>query len=201
MDRTTQLPDFLRSGVVKVFAVQPHSADYSDSAVWKVLSRVKDPEIPVISVVELGIVRQLNCDRSARHITVVITPTWTACPAFEVIVSDIETALHNAGYEQVTVKRQLLPAWTTDWVSAAGRNKLRKFGISPPPAGDEQDENLLLSCPACPHCGSANTKLHSEFGATLCKAHLQCNDCLEPFDHFKCLRSPDSGSGCGQNSN
>jgi ring-1,2-phenylacetyl-CoA epoxidase subunit PaaD len=145
------------------------------AAVLAILETVPDPEIPVISVVELGIVRSVDAD--ARR--VVITPTYTGCPATQVIERDIRAALDAAGYRDWTIGTALSPAWTTDWISEAGRRKLLAYGIAPPaPAGSRRVE--------CPQCGSAQTEEVSRFGSTPCKALWRCRDCLEPFDSFKC---------------
>jgi ring-1,2-phenylacetyl-CoA epoxidase subunit PaaD len=138
--------------------------------IWRVLASVPDPEIPVISVVDLGIVRSVEPDR------VVITPTYTGCPAAEVIERDIRDALDSAGYRQVRIETALSPAWTTDWITPAGREKLNAYGIAPP----SKDEVR------CPQCGSSQTEAISRFGSTPCKAMWRCLDCAEPFDLFKC---------------
>ena len=145
------------------------------SPVWSVLGDVPDPEIPVISVVELGIVRAV--DAEAREI--VITPTYTGCPATQVIERDIRAALDAAGWRDWRIRTALSPAWTTDWISEEGRRKLHRYGIAPPsPAGSRRVE--------CPQCGSAQTEEVSRFGSTPCKALWRCRECLEPFDLFKC---------------
>jgi ring-1,2-phenylacetyl-CoA epoxidase subunit PaaD len=148
------------------------AAAFVDDAgpIWAVLAAVPDPEIPVVSVVDLGIVRSVAPDR------VVITPTYTGCPATQVIERDIRAALDAAGYRHVAIETALSPAWTTDWISPAGREKLRAYGIAPPTRGAVQ----------CPQCGSANTQEISRFGSTPCKALWRCRDCAEPFDLFKC---------------
>ncbi|HYJ82396.1 MAG TPA: 1,2-phenylacetyl-CoA epoxidase subunit PaaD [Allosphingosinicella sp.] len=138
--------------------------------VWTVLDEVADPEIPVISVVELGIVRSVEPDR------VVITPTYTGCPATQVIERDIRDALDAAGYRNVRIETALAPAWTTDWITPEGRAKLRAYGIAPP----------TRSAVECPQCGSADTGEISRFGSTPCKALWRCRSCAEPFDLFKC---------------
>jgi ring-1,2-phenylacetyl-CoA epoxidase subunit PaaD len=135
-----------------------------------VLSKVPDPEIPVISVVDLGIVRSVAPD------VVVITPTYTGCPATQVIERDIRDALDSAGYRQVRIETELSPAWTTDWITAEGRAKLLAYGIAPPTA----------SAVTCPQCGSADTEEVSRFGSTPCKSLWRCRACAEPFDLFKC---------------
>lgn len=137
---------------------------------WAVLAAVADPEIPVVSVVDLGIVRSVHPDR------VVITPTYTGCPATQVIERDIRAALDSAGYRDVRIETALAPAWTTDWITPEGRRKLRAYGIAPP----------TTQAVACPQCGSTETEEISRFGSTPCKALWRCRACAEPFDLFKC---------------
>lgn len=145
--------------------------------VWSWLDEVPDPEIPVISLTDLGIIRELAWDNGTLEVTV--TPTYSGCPATSIINLDIETALREKGIEKVVLKRQLSPAWTTDWLSEAGRAKLEAYGIAPPqPAGGPQH---------CPHCKSAEVEKISQFGSTPCKAQWRCTDCMEPFDYFKCI--------------
>jgi ring-1,2-phenylacetyl-CoA epoxidase subunit PaaD len=154
--------------------------------IWKYLKDVKDPEVPVITVVDLGIIRSIELN--GTHCLVAITPTYTGCPAMKVIESDIIARLTEEGLT-TEVKTTLSPAWTTDWITEDGRNKLEEYGIAPPQ--DEVDKSVLFAEPTivpCPLCKSKNTRLISQFGSTACKAHYQCNDCKEPFDYFKCLR-------------
>jgi ring-1,2-phenylacetyl-CoA epoxidase subunit PaaD len=139
-------------------------------AIRAVLAAVPDPEIPVISVVELGIVRSVEPDR------VVITPTYTGCPAAQVIERDVRDALDSAGLSHVRIETVLSPAWTTDWITPEGRAKLRAYGIAPP----------TVSAVECPQCGSAETEEISRFGSTPCKSLWRCRSCAEPFDLFKC---------------
>ena len=139
----------------------------------KLLASVPDPEIPVISIVDLGIVRTVESDR------VVITPTYTGCPATQVIERDVRAALDAGGYRHVRVETALSPAWTTDWITPEGRAKLHAYGIAPPMAAGQR-------APACPQCGSSQTEEISRFGSTPCKALWRCRDCAEPFDLFKC---------------
>ena len=150
------------------------------------LDEVPDPEIPVISLVDLGIIRAIDWEDDTLVVTV--TPTYSGCPATSVINLEIEAALRDHGIEKLRLERQLSPAWTTDWISARGRDKLREYGIAPPVGGTA---GCNLSAPgapeiACPRCGSTNTALVSQFGSTPCKASYRCTDCLEPFDYFKC---------------
>lgn len=153
--------------------------------IWQLLEQVSDPEIPVLTIVDLGIVRQVELDE--EECTITITPTYSGCPAMQVIEKGIKEVLD--GIVNVTVKSTLSPAWTTDWLSENGRNKLREYGIAPPE--NEVDKSVLFAAPTvvpCPLCHSSNTKMVSQFGSTACKAHYQCNECMEPFDYFKCLK-------------
>lgn len=141
------------------------------------LDQVPDPEIPVISLVDLGVIRDVAWAGDMLEVTV--TPTYSGCPATSIINLDIETALRARGIAQVTLKRQLSPPWTTDWLSDKGRAALESYGIAPPqPAGGPQ---------RCPHCQSRQVERISQFGSTPCKAQWRCRDCLEPFDYFKCI--------------
>nr|BFD42177.1 phenylacetate-CoA oxygenase subunit PaaJ [Pseudomonas sp. FFPRI_1] len=155
-------------------------------AAWATLNQVMDPEVPVVSVVDLGIVRDL--DWRAGHLHVVVTPTYSGCPATEVIESDIRAALELAGFRAPHLQRKLTPAWSSDWITAAGRERLRAYGIAPPESSTSK-RSLLGQRPqvACPQCGSEHTERLSEFGSTACKALYRCRDCLEPFDYFKCI--------------
>jgi ring-1,2-phenylacetyl-CoA epoxidase subunit PaaD len=140
------------------------------NGIWQVLEGVMDPEIPVVSVVDLGIVRSVHPDR------VTITPTYTGCPATQVIERDIRDALDAAGFRDVAIETELSPPWTTDWISDAGKARLSAYGIAPPGRGQV----------ACPQCGSTDTEEISRFGSTPCKAQWRCRACREPFDRFKC---------------
>ena len=154
---------------------------------WDILNRVPDPEIPVISVTELGIVRDVQA--AADGIDVVVTPTYSGCPATEVIERSIREALTAAGAVQVRVTTQLAPAWTTDWIGPAAQEKLRAYGIAPPGmqrVGEAQPLNFMPRID-CPLCGSADTERLSQFGATACKALYRCRACQEPFEYFKPL--------------
>ena len=161
--------------------------------VWTWLGDVADPEIPVISVVDLGIVRDVAFDGDACVVT--ITPTYSGCPAMQVIAESVQDALHGHGIANVRLVNQLSPAWTTDWMSEAGKAALKGYGIAPPAqqvidisglhAGVKRRAEPLLVI-ACPNCGSTHTQLTSQFGSTPCKALYKCLDCREPFDYFKC---------------
>jgi ring-1,2-phenylacetyl-CoA epoxidase subunit PaaD len=146
--------------------------------VWRVLRSVMDPEIPVLSVVDLGVVRYVRTDRGGLHVG--ITPTYSGCPATEVIQRSIREALAREELEDVTVETVLSPPWTSEWLSEEGRRKLQAFGIAAPTARSAANV-------ACPRCGSHEVERVSEFGSTPCKAHYRCGDCLEPFDVFKCI--------------
>jgi ring-1,2-phenylacetyl-CoA epoxidase subunit PaaD len=152
-----------------------------------VLESVMDPEIPVISVVDLGIVRHARA-LGTQGAEVGVSPTYTGCPATDVIRSDIEQALRAAGYSEVRVVDVLSPPWTSDWISERGREQLREYGISPPQKAVSAPRGLFVRAPvACPRCDSLQTERISEFGSTPCKAHYRCLACAEPFDHFKCI--------------
>lgn len=140
------------------------------------LSEIADPEIPVLSITDLGIVRDVDC---SDGVTVSVAPTYSGCPATEVIEASVVAALQERGVDTVRVERVLSPPWTTDWITPEGREKLRLYGIAPP---ERRDRAI-----ACPRCAAENTELVSEFGSTACKASYRCLDCLEPFEYFKCL--------------
>lgn len=141
------------------------------SQLWAVLAEVPDPEIPAVSIVDLGIVRDVSPER------VTITPTYSGCPATLAIEQSIRAALDSAGYRKVRIETVLSPPWTTDWITPQGRDRLRAYGIAPPdPSGEVH----------CPQCGSLNAEEVSRFGSTPCKSQWRCRDCLEPFDRFKC---------------
>jgi len=151
---------------------------------WQLLAAVPDPEIPVLSVVDLGIVRAVEEYDDGRRVAVTLTPTYSGCPATEVIARDVRTAL-EASYDVVDVRTQLSPAWTTDWMSDAAKDKLRGFGIAPP-AGRVMLPLVDVGTPAaCPRCGSPSVEELAGFGSTPCKALWRCQACREPFDYFK----------------
>ena len=157
----------------------------SSEQVFDWLSEVPDPEIPVLTIADLGILRGVVIK---DEIIVELTPTYSGCPATEVIEQSVIDALHEQGVENVRVKRVLSPPWTTDWISAAGREKLKEYGIAPPAEGASKRELLQgKRSIACPRCDSLNTAVVSEFGSTACKASYKCGDCLEPFEYFKCI--------------
>jgi ring-1,2-phenylacetyl-CoA epoxidase subunit PaaD len=162
------------------------SATVTSQEILALLEAVADPEIPVLSVIDLGIVRDVTVN--AEGVEVSVAPTYTACPATEVIEQMIAAKLARHGIEQVTIKRVLSPPWTTDWLSESGRRKLKAYGIAPP-AGSAGKRSLLAQDLRihCPRCSTDRTTRVSEFGSTPCKASYKCDECLEPFEYFKCL--------------
>lgn len=154
--------------------------------VHQALAKVMDPEIPVVSVVDMGIIRDVSL--SPEGVTVTMTPTFSGCPALDVMRRDIETAVRGLGVEQVTVHTVLHPAWSTEWITEAGREKLRRFGLAPPPrhAGDPAAV-AFFDLAECPRCGSTNTSLRNAFGPTLCRMIWYCNECQDAFEQFKPL--------------
>ena len=159
----------------------------SISEVWEILKAIPDPEIPVISIVDLGVVRDVQITNEG--IAIKITPTYTGCPATNIFEQDIKTELEKVGFQTIDISYQYSPAWTTDWLDENAREKLQKFGIAPP-EGTTSDKKFLLGedpTVRCPQCKSINTQMTSQFGSTACKSLYKCNDCLEPFDYFKCI--------------
>jgi ring-1,2-phenylacetyl-CoA epoxidase subunit PaaD len=185
-------------GVAAVTAVgdsshQQRSQDQREAAAWSVLHTVLDPEVPALSVCDLGIVRAVSA--TEQGVDVVLTPTYSGCPATEVIAHDISTALLGAGLGPVRITHRLAPAWTSDWITPQGKDKLRAYGIAPPSglasvAAPDSDRPTIRIRPknvVCPRCGSGHTERLSAFGSTACKALHRCLDCREPFEHFKPL--------------
>ena len=152
---------------------------------WIILDKIKDPEVPVLSIIDLGLVRGIYNKDNSLHID--ITPTYTGCPAMDMIAFNINTVLEEAGYVDVILNTVISPPWTTDWISERGKQNLLDYGIAPP---SQSADKALLSGQdrpkQCPHCGSVDTKLISLFGSTACKSLYKCLECLEPFDYFKC---------------
>ncbi len=158
-----------------------------DKRLHSILEQVSDPEIPVLSIMEMGVVRSAIIKNDV--VKVQITPTYSGCPAMDVIGDDIKKALKEAGYNS-EIELILAPAWTTDWITPKGRKALEDYGIAAP-LNAEADKDVLLNgkrMVKCTNCGSQNTRLVSQFGSTACKAQFQCGDCQEPFDYFKCLK-------------
>ena len=151
---------------------------------WDAAARVVDPEIPVLTIADLGVLREVNV--SDGHVEVAITPTYSGCPAMNMIALEIEIALEREGFSKPLIRTVLSPAWTTDWMSEDGRRKLRDYGIAPPQSSSSRRALFGVQEVTCPQCGSTNTELLSEFGSTSCKALWRCKSCREPFDYFKC---------------
>ncbi len=151
---------------------------------WEVAASVVDPEIPVLTIADLGVLRDVAVNDGRVEVT--ITPTYSGCPAMNMIALEIELALEREGFRSSKVRTVLSPAWTTDWMSEAGRRKLREYGIAPPPAASSRRALFGVEQVACPQCGSEDTEVLSEFGSTACKALWRCKSCREPFDYFKC---------------
>ena len=162
-------------------------ANYSEKEIFSFLEEIPDPEIPVISIVELGVIRSIKPGENSVEIE--ITPTYSGCPAMKQMQDDIISTLKAKGIEKINLKTVYTPAWTSDWLNEAAREKLRKYGIAPP-QGTTIDKAALMGKEKhikCPRCKSENTVLVSQFGSTACKALYKCKDCLEPFDYFKCI--------------
>lgn len=168
------------------------SLQIDERVVWDLLKEIKDPEIPVLSIVDLGIVREIKIQSPPSEdggIEVVITPTYTGCPAMDMIAAAIKIEMATLGFKKVKVTHVISPAWTTDWMSEEGKQKLKEYGIAPPnPKQQVCNDKLFAADEAvqCPHCNSWHTHRISEFGSTACKALYQCDECKEPFDYFKC---------------
>lgn len=161
-----------------------HNIAGIEELVWERLSLIPDPEIPVISILDLGVVRKVRYDGETLRIT--ITPTYTGCPAMNLFVAEIKAAMHDQGFDKLEIITVYSPAWTTDWLSPQVKEKLRRYGIAPP-VKNAANEDPFAAPPVvpCPHCDSNNTRLVSQFGATACKSLYTCDDCKEPFEYFK----------------
>ncbi len=158
----------------------------TEEHIWKILEEVPDPEVPVLNLLDLGIIRDVKLNE--EHIEVVVTPTYSGCPATSMINMAIRMKLIEKGFKNITITNQLSPAWTTDWMTTEAKTKLKAYGIAPP-VYSKSDQNDLFSKPdevPCPQCNSTKTHLVSQFGSTACKALYQCDACHEPFDYFKC---------------
>lgn len=158
----------------------------AEQELWKLLEQVKDPEVPVLSILDLGIVRSVKKEND--QIKIIITPTYSGCPALDVISMDIRLKLLEHGYKNVQVTQALSPAWTTDWMTEKGKRKLKDYGIAPPNPKQQfcKEEMFQQEAVACPFCNSYHTEIISQFGSTACKAMYRCLDCKEAFDYFKC---------------
>jgi len=156
----------------------------SKENILSLLENVCDPEVPALTILDLGIVRDVIITKD--QIEIVITPTYSGCPAMNAISANIKFELIAQGFEKVKVSEVLSPAWTTDWMSDEGKRKLKEFGIAPPQYKVKDDPRPEDAVVPCPYCNSRKTKMLSEFGSTSCKSMYKCSDCLEPFDYFKC---------------
>ncbi len=159
----------------------------NEQEIWQILQEVKDPEVPVLSVIDLGIVRSVQIDEDDK-INITITPTYSGCPAMDVINMDIRLKLIEKGYRNISITQSLSPAWTTDWMSEEGKRKLKEYGIAPPNPKQQfcKEEMFVEEAVQCPRCHSHHTQLISQFASTACKSMYRCLDCKEAFDYFKC---------------
>jgi ring-1,2-phenylacetyl-CoA epoxidase subunit PaaD len=166
------------------------NSTYQKKEIWDLLSEVKDPEIPVLSIIDLGIAREVTVKDG--KVVVRITPTYSGCPAMKAIEKEIEKTLRVNGIQNFEVNKDFSETWTTDWMSDEAKKKLKDYGIAPP-GKTENDDDFLKTLKGssriipCPYCDSTNTELQSEFGSTACKSQYYCHDCHEPFEHFKCI--------------
>ena len=171
-----------------------HHITITEEQIWHLLEEVKDPEVPVLSIVDLGIVRDVKITGTdlytaeAPQISIIITPTYSGCPAMDVISMDIRLKMIEKGFRNVSIQQQLSPAWTTDWMTGEGKKKLKAFGIAPPNPKQQfcTSEMFREEAVECPHCGSFHTEVISQFSSTACKAMYRCLNCKEAFDYFKC---------------
>lgn len=171
----------------------PEAFSDEEKKIWSILEKITDPEVPVLSILDLGIVRNVilhqNTPLGDGGFEVVITPTYTGCPAMDMIAMNIRLVLLENGFKNIKISTVLSPAWTTDWMSEEGKQKLKAYGIAPPSPRQQVCNNDLFApheAVQCPQCNSYHTHRVSEFGSTACKALYQCDDCKEPFDYFKC---------------
>lgn len=158
----------------------------SKEKIYSYLENVSDPEVPVLSILDLGIVRDVIINEEIETVEILITPTYSGCPAMQMIAMNVKMEMLTQGVKNVIVTEILSPAWTTDWMTESGKRKLNEYGIAPPQNKSNEYipiEDLIVPCPICQ---SKNTSVISEFGSTACKSLYRCNDCLEPFDYFKC---------------
>jgi ring-1,2-phenylacetyl-CoA epoxidase subunit PaaD len=173
---------------------EPYSENTAEEKkLWQLLDEVNDPEVPVLSVIDLGIIREIKLQPSPvgeeQEVEVSITPTYSGCPAMEIIRASIQKTLLHNGYRKVKITTVLSPAWTTDWMTESGKQKLKAFGIAPPTPKQQVCHSSLFheeEAIQCPQCNSYHTRVISHFGSTACKALYRCSDCLETFDYFKC---------------
>lgn len=154
-----------------------------EELVWERLALIPDPEVPVISITELGVVRDVQWD--GKQLRIFITPTYTGCPAMQLFVAEIRAAMHEQGFDDLVIETVYSPAWTTDWIVPEALERLRQYGIAPPVKPAAGDDPFAEPVVPCPHCNSEHTTLRSQFGSTACKALYVCDDCKEPFEYFK----------------
>ncbi|MEJ2265438.1 MAG: phenylacetate-CoA oxygenase subunit PaaJ [Anaerolineales bacterium] len=160
-------------------------ATLTSERIWDILEEIKDPEIPVVSVVEMGLIRSVGLE--GKKIIVVMTPTFAGCPALDVIQREIDRHIRSAGAQDVEVKMTYSPPWSSNWILPEGRRKLKEFGLAPPPRHKDDIQSALLEEVTCPYCDSRQTTLKNSFGPTLCRAIYYCNNCHQPFEQFKPL--------------
>jgi ring-1,2-phenylacetyl-CoA epoxidase subunit PaaD len=173
--------------VVSALSIRHDAHAALEQRAWTILQSVLDPEIPVLSIVDLGIVRDVRVTDD-HSVEVALSPTYSGCPATEVIRAHVSQALRAQGIERHVIREVLSPPWTSDWITPEGREKLRTYGIAPPASAVSKPRQLFASeTVACPRCGSEDTAVLSEFGSTPCKSLRRCQSCLEPFEHFKCI--------------
>jgi ring-1,2-phenylacetyl-CoA epoxidase subunit PaaD len=165
---------------------EPHIESKEEQKIWLLLEEVKDPEVPVLSIIDLGIVRSLHME--GDQVAIVITPTYSGCPAMDIIQMDIRLKLLEKGFKNIFIQQSLSPAWTTDWMTEEGKRKLKEFGIAPPNPKQQfcSSEIFQQEAVQCPRCNSFHTEPISQFGSTACKALYRCQHCMEAFDYFKC---------------
>jgi ring-1,2-phenylacetyl-CoA epoxidase subunit PaaD len=155
----------------------------TDQQVWQILQEIKDPEIPVISLVEMGMIREVRVTNSTVRVT--MTPTFVGCPALQVMQEEVQARLKEAGAEEVQVKTSHHPPWSSDWITPEGRARLKEFGLAPPARHLGSPELISIELAACPYCGSQDTSLKNSFGPTACRMIFYCNACQQPFEQFK----------------
>jgi len=165
--------------------MEPKPPQLTREDIWQLLAEIKDPEIPAVSLVEMGMVRQVGLQES--KVIVILSPTFSGCPALDVMRGEIDRRLREVGAPEVEVRLSLAPPWSTDWITPQGREKLKGFGLAPPPLHSGRLQLALEQPVACPYCASTHTEVKNDFGPTLCRAILYCHDCRQPFEQFKPL--------------
>ena len=182
--RSSGRPERLKLAISAVTMCGPMRSR-SMEAIWEALQAVKDPEIPTISVVELGLIRQVGYE--GTHLIVVMTPSFVGCPALDVMRADIREHLADSGIDQVEVRVTHKPPWSSDWITSAGRDKLKLLGLAPPPLHGDNLASAIEQAARCPYCASTETELKNSFGSTLCRSIYFCKSCSQPFEQFKPL--------------